>query len=101
MKKLSIPITIQICELSVAQLVGLFVVEPAHLGSSPRLDTGFISGFNSAILSVVGDVPVDSEASVVISSISRLAGPTHFFEGAYKGRVCVRAFVGVSVRSCI
>ena len=27
-------------ELSVAQLVGLLVVEPVHPGSSPRLDTG-------------------------------------------------------------
>jgi hypothetical protein len=28
---------------------------------------GFISGFNGAILLVVGDVPVDSETPVVIS----------------------------------
>jgi hypothetical protein len=54
-------------ELSVAQLVGFLVVEPTHPGLSPRLDTGarifprFILGFNGAILSVVGDVPVDSE----------------------------------------
>ena len=27
-------------ELSVAQLVGLLVAEPAYPGSSPRLDTG-------------------------------------------------------------
>ena len=53
------------------------MVEPAHPGSSHRLGTGacifsrIILGFNGIMLSVVGDVPVDSEASVVTSSISR------------------------------
>ena len=49
---------------------------------------------------MIGDVSVDSKASMVTSSISKFAGPTQFFGGAYSGRVCVRAFIGVSVRSC-
>ena len=54
---------------------------------------------------MVGDVPVDSEAPVVTSSISRFAGQTQFFRGAHRDRVrvecaCVQ-FIGVSVRSCI
>ena len=53
------------------------------------------------MLSVVGDVPVDSEAPMVTLSISRFAGPTRFFGGTHRGRVCVRAFIGVSVCSCI
>ena len=61
----------------------------------------FISGFNGTILSVVGDVPVDNEAPVVTSSVSRFAGLTQFFGGAHRGRVCMRAFIGVSVRSCM
>jgi hypothetical protein len=42
--------------LSITQLVGFFVVEPAHPGSSALLDTGarifldFVLGFNDAIL---------------------------------------------------
>ncbi|WVZ52346.1 hypothetical protein U9M48_003418, partial [Paspalum notatum var. saurae] len=44
-------------ELSVDQLVRFLVVEPTLPGSSPRLGTG--------------DVPVDNEAPVVISLISR------------------------------
>jgi len=59
------------------------VVELAHPVSSLRLDTGvrifldlFISAINGAMLSVVGDVPVDSEAPVVTSAISIFAGPT-------------------------
>ena len=44
---------------------------------------------------MVGDVLFNSEASVVTSSISRFAGPTWFFGGAHRGRVCVRAFIGV------
>jgi hypothetical protein len=44
--------------------------------------------FNSFVLSVVGDIPVDSETPVVISSISRI-----FFEDAHRDRICVRVFI--------
>ncbi len=55
-------------------------------------------GFNGVVLSVVGDIPVDSEAPVVISLISPgFAGPV--FEDAHRGRVCVRVFIGVSARA--
>jgi len=48
------------------------MVEPVHLDLSPRLDTGahiFLDLFQdlTAILSVVGDVLVDSEVPVVTS----------------------------------
>ena len=96
------------CELNVGQLVGFLVVEPVHSGSSPRLDTGarifldlFISAINGAMLSVVGDVPVDSEAPVATSSISRFVGQTQFFRDAPRDRVCMRVFIGVNVRSCL
>ena len=50
---------------------------------------------------MVGDVFVYSEAHVVTASISRFAGPTQFFEGAaYRGRVCIRALVYVSICVC-
>jgi hypothetical protein len=49
------------------------------------------------VLSVVDDVPVDGETSVVTSSILRIAGT--FFEDAPKGRFCVRVFIGMSVRA--
>jgi hypothetical protein len=48
---------------------------------------------------VVSDVPVDDEAPLVTSGISRSAG-AQSFGGAHKGRVCVRVFIGVSVRAC-
>ena len=54
------------------------MVEHTHQGSSPRLGTGariFLDLFQDltgTILSVIGDVPVDSEAPVVTSSISRI-----------------------------
>jgi len=53
------------------------------------------------MLSVVSDMPLDNEASVVTLLISRLAGSTRFFGCTHRGRVCVRAFIDVSVRSCI
>jgi hypothetical protein len=49
------------------------------------------------VLSVVGDVPVDSEAPVVTSSILRICGTV--FEDAPRGRLCVRVFKGMSVRA--
>jgi hypothetical protein len=61
----------------------------------------FIPRFNGVIFLVVGDVPVDSETSVMTSSISRFADPTQFFGGAHRDRVCVHAFIAVSVRSCL
>ncbi len=55
-------------------------------------------GFNGVVLSVVGDVPVDSETPVVTSSISlEFAGPV--FKDAHRGRVYVRVFIGVSAHA--
>jgi hypothetical protein len=48
---------------------------------------------------VVSDVPVDDKAPVVTSRTSRSAGASSF-GGAHRGRVCVRVFIGVSVRAC-
>ena len=51
------------------------------------------------VLSVIGDVPVDNETSVVTSSISSRGFVGPIFEGAYKGRVCVHVFIGMSVHA--
>ena len=48
-----------------------------------------------------GDVPVDSEAPVVTSSISRLDPPAQALGGAHRGRVRVRAFIGVGACTCV
>ena len=89
-------------KLSVAQLVRFLVVEPAHPGSSLRLGTGarnFLDLFQDltgTILSVVVDVPVDSEVPMVTSE-SR-DQPAQSLGGAHRGRV---ACVFVSVCVCI
>ena len=63
-------------------MVGFRVVEPAHPGSSPRLGMGariyleLFQNLTGDVLSVVHDVPVNSEALVVTSSTSRYAGPS-------------------------
>jgi hypothetical protein len=51
-------------------------------------------GLKRNILSVGGDVPVDSEASVVTSSISRPDLLAQSFGGAHRGRMYVCAFIG-------
>jgi hypothetical protein len=48
---------------------------------------------------VVSDVPVDDDAPLVTSGISRSAG-AQSFGGVHRGRVCVRVFIGVSVHAC-
>jgi hypothetical protein len=48
---------------------------------------------------VVSDVPVDDETTLMTSGISRSAG-AQSFGGAHRGRVCVRVFIGLSVRAC-
>jgi hypothetical protein len=48
---------------------------------------------------MVSDVPIDDEAPLVTSGISRSVGAKSF-EGAHMGRVCVRVFIRVSVCAC-
>jgi hypothetical protein len=48
---------------------------------------------------VVSDVPVDDEASLVTSGISRSAG-VQSYGGAHWGMVCVHVFIGVCVHAC-
>jgi hypothetical protein len=48
---------------------------------------------------VVSDVPVDDEMPVVTSRISRSVD-AQSFEGAHRGKVCVRVFIWVSVYAC-
>lgn len=60
---------------------------------------GLFQDLTGAILSVVGDVPVNNEAPTVTSSISQDL-PAQSFGGAHNGRVCVCAFIGASVRAC-
>jgi hypothetical protein len=60
---------------------------------------------------MVSDVPVDDETSLVLSKISRSASASlvtsgisrsvsaQSFGGAHRARVCVRVFIGVSVRA--
>jgi hypothetical protein len=60
-------------------VVGFRVVEPAHPSSSYRLGMGvfiyqdLFQDFPDANFSLVGDVPINSETYVVISSTSRSA----------------------------
>ena len=54
--------------------------------------------FNGVVPSVAGNVTVNSEAPVVNSSVSRCADIS--FGGVHRGRLYVRVFIGVSVRTC-
>jgi hypothetical protein len=76
------------------------VVSPAHQSSNLRFDI-CVSHKRRNIHSVGGDVPVDSEAPVVTSSISRSNPLAQSSGGAHRDRVCVCAFIEVSVCACM
>jgi hypothetical protein len=88
----------------VNQLVGFLMVEPAHPGLSHRLGMStcifldlFIIGFNDDMLSMVGDVPLDSGHLWGLRESRDLL--VRSFGGAHTDRVCVRVFIGVSLCS--
>jgi hypothetical protein len=47
------------------------------------------------------DVPVDSEALLIIDFVNLKIKPTQSFGGAHKGRVCMHMFIGVSAHTCM
>jgi hypothetical protein len=53
------------------------------------------------ILSVGGDVPVDSEALLVTNFVNLKIKPTQSFGGAHRGRVCVSVLIGMSAHTCM
>jgi hypothetical protein len=53
------------------------------------------------ILSVGGDVPVDSETFLVTDFLNLKIKPAQSYEGAHRGRVCVHVFIGVSGHTCM
>jgi hypothetical protein len=50
---------------------------------------------------VGGDVPVDSETLLVIDLVNLKINQAQSFRVAYRGRVCVYIFIGVSAHTCI
>jgi hypothetical protein len=48
------------------------------------------------ILSVGGDVPVDSDALLMTDFVNLKIKPAQSFRCAYKSRVCVRTLIGMS-----
>jgi hypothetical protein len=53
------------------------------------------------ILSVEGDVPVNSETLLVTDFVNLKIKPAQSFRCAHKGKMCVRIFIGVSARTCM
>jgi hypothetical protein len=51
------------------------------------------------ILSVGGDVPIDSETLLVTDFMNLKIKSAQCFGDAYRGRVCVRVFIGLSART--
>jgi hypothetical protein len=50
---------------------------------------------------VGGDVPIDSEALLVIDFVNLKIKLTQSFGGAHRGRVCVRVFIKMSAYTCM
>ena len=91
------------CELIIDQLVRFLVVEPAHLGLSPRLGMGariFLDLFQD-LTALCFQWYVTSLLTAKrlwwIRKSQYLSA--QYFGGAHRGRVCVRVFIGVTVRA--
>ena len=59
--------------------------------------SGFISGFNSVILSVTGNISINNEAFLVTSPTSRSTSPTQSLRVTHRVRMYMCAFVEVDV----
>jgi hypothetical protein len=53
------------------------------------------------ILSVVGDVLIDSEAFLITDFVNLKIKSTQSFGDGHKDRVCIYMFIGVSVYTCM
>jgi hypothetical protein len=53
------------------------------------------------ILSVGGDVPIDSKTLLVTDFMNLKIKPTQSFRCAHISRMCVRVFIGVSAHTCM
>jgi hypothetical protein len=53
------------------------------------------------ILSVGGDVPVDSEVLLVTDFVNLKIKPTQSFGCAHRGRVCVCVLIGMNAHTCM
>jgi hypothetical protein len=53
------------------------------------------------ILSVGGDVPVDSEVLLVTDFVNLKIKPAQSFRSVHRVRVCVRVFIDVSACTCM
>jgi hypothetical protein len=74
-------------------MIRFLVVEPSHPGSNSRFGMG-VAYLRLIILSVVGDVPVNSEALLVTDFMILKTKPIESFEGAHRVWACVRVFIG-------
>jgi hypothetical protein len=69
-------------------MVRFLVVKPTHLVSNPRFGMGVLYLW-LIILSVVGDVSVDSKTLLMTNFVNLKIKLTQSFECAYRDRVCV------------
>jgi hypothetical protein len=53
------------------------------------------------ILSVGGDVPIDSELLLVTDFVNLKIKLAQSFRGAHRGMMCMCVFIGVSARTCM
>jgi hypothetical protein len=69
------------------------------MGSNLRFDMSVIFMVNYSFSG--SDVPVDSETFLVTDSVNLKIKPVQSFGYAYKGKVFVRVFIGMSARTCM
>ena len=86
-------------ELACGKMVTRVVVPPAHQSSNPRFDTG-VSHLGGIFFSVRRRSRRQRGACGYFVNL-KTRPPAQSFGGAHRGRVCVCAFIGVSVCTCM
>jgi hypothetical protein len=83
-----------------AQLVRLLVVELTYICLNHRFDMSVI--FTANILSVIVDIPVDSETFLMTDFVNLKIKSDQSFRGAHRNRVCIHdVFRRMSARTCM
>jgi hypothetical protein len=75
------------------------MMELTHLDSNLRFDMSL--HLRLIILSMGGDVPVDSETLLATDFMNLKIKLIQSFKGAHRGRICVHVFIEVSDYTCI
>jgi hypothetical protein len=80
-------------------MVRFLIVEPTHPGLNHRFDIG-VTYLWLIILSVIGNVPINSDVFLITDFVNLKIKLTQYFEGAHRGKVYLHVYMHVFIGEC-